>query len=115
MTIEKLKDLVGASKVEALVRNAAAEAAREGDWEKLEEIVEFAKENGLNVKPTTSESRQAVVISDEMENKDRVKISFEPPKSLPRPQFTDRVKTIRFEPPKSLPRPQFEDRVRVIN
>jgi hypothetical protein len=57
MTIEKLKDLVGASKVETLVRNTAAEAAREGDWEKLEEIVQFAKSNGLNVKPTTSESR----------------------------------------------------------
>lgn len=56
MTLEKLKDLVGASKVEGLVRDAAADAAREGDWEKLEEIIQFVRENGLNIKPLGTDS-----------------------------------------------------------
>ena len=56
MTIEKLKELVGADAVEKLVRDAATNAAREGDWEKLEEIVQFAKENELNVKPAVNKS-----------------------------------------------------------
>ena len=93
MTIEKLKDLVGASKVEALVRNAAAEAAREGDWEKLEELVEFAKGNGLDIKPTTRESRQVVVISDETEKK-RMQENSQLREAWKTQASKDRVKTI---------------------
>jgi hypothetical protein len=56
MTIKKLKELVGADAVEKLVRDTAARVAREGDWEKLAELVQLAKENGLNVKPVVNKS-----------------------------------------------------------
>ncbi len=56
MTIKKLKELVGADAVEKLVRDTATRVAREGDWEKLEELVQLAKENGLNIKPVVNKS-----------------------------------------------------------
>ncbi len=64
MTIKKLKELVGADAVEKLVRDTAVRVARESDWEKLEELVQFAKENGLNVKTTVSESRRVLTSED---------------------------------------------------
>jgi hypothetical protein len=69
MTIEKLKELVGANAVEKLVRDTAVRVAREGDWEKLEELVQFAKENGLNVEAAASESRQVFTAEDALYEK----------------------------------------------
>lgn len=56
MTIEKLKELVGADAVKRLVRDTATRVAREGDWEKLEELIQFAKENGLDAKTVVNKS-----------------------------------------------------------